>query len=421
MAGTYRSDAVSTVRRNRIYLFAGAFPYILAFGFLAFALFTGSTPALIPVPHLLMFGTLGLAVAYRANKDPVYEPGELEISDSEVRHAGRLLAPRDELVDGVLVPDLEHPRVQVRRKGAKAPLLFGVKSEQEGHTLLRALGFDVTQSVAELRGASDMLRWSVLKQLAYILIPVFGVFMPASMAAAALLGPASAPVAILLILALVTYIFGMVFSPTKVRIGVDGVVIRWMRRERFVPFSKVKEVRKYKQNSGTKTYVGVELVLREGGVERIVCGQQGWIKTDVDLMLGRIQEAYELHNEMGTEAATPNLIARGARTTEAWVTALRGIGAGASTDLRTAPVPAESLLRVVEDASASPALRVGAAVAALAGQPEAKPRIRVAATTTASPKLRIALERVIEAPDDEEAIAEAIAEVEAGEAGSTSV
>jgi hypothetical protein len=75
MAKAYRSDAVSTVRRNRVYLFAGAFPYLLAFGFLAFALFAQSIPALIPVPHLLMFGTLGLAVAYRVNKDPVYEPG----------------------------------------------------------------------------------------------------------------------------------------------------------------------------------------------------------------------------------------------------------------------------------------------------------------------------------------------------------
>ncbi|NUO49549.1 MAG: hypothetical protein HOV80_11900 [Polyangiaceae bacterium] len=419
MAETYRSDAVSTVRRNRIYLFAGAFPYLLAFGFLAFALFSGSIPALIPVPHLLMFGTLGLAVAYRANKDPVYQPGELEISDTEVRHAGRLLARRDELVDGVLVPNLEHPRVQVRKKGFKAPLLFGVKNEQEGHALLRALGFDVTQSVAELRGASDILRWSVAKQLLAILVPVFGLFVPAAMASVALLGPSSPPVTILLVLALVTYVFTMTFSPTKVRIGVDGVVLRWMRRERFVPFSRVKEVRKYQQTRGTKTYVGVELLLRDGGVERIVCGQAGWIKTDVDQILGRIKEAYELHKEMGSESATPNLLARGARTTEAWVTALRGIGAGANTDLRTAPVPAESLLRVVEDASASPALRVGAAVAALAGQPDAKPRIRVAATTTASPKLRIALERVADAPDDEQAIAEAIAEVEAAEAEST--
>ncbi len=418
MTETYRSDAVATVRRNRIYLFAGALPYLLALVLLGFALVSGSIPVLIPIPHLLIFGTLGLGLAYRANKDPVYEPGALEITDTEVHHAGRLLARRDELIDGVLVPDLEHPCVRVRRKGAKVPLLFGVKNEQEGHALLRALGFDVTQSVAELKGASDIFRWSVLKQLAYTLVPVFGVFVPASMAATTL-GPAGAPLTMLLVLALVTYIFGLVFSPTNVRIGVDGVAIKWLRRERFVPFSKVKEVRKYSHVSGTKTYVGVELVLHAGGVERIVCGQKGWIKTDVEQMLGRIREAYELHKEMGSEAATPNLLARGARTTEAWVTALRGIGAGASTDLRTAPVPPESLLRVVEDASASPALRVGAAVAALAGQPEAKPRIRVAATTTASPKLRIALERVMETPDDEQAIAEAIAEVEAGEATST--
>lgn len=410
---TYRSDRVSTVHRNRIYLFAGAFPFLLGLLAIGFGVATGTVPFLIPAPHLLLFGTIGFFLAYRLNKHPVLHPGALEITDTEVRHAGKLLARRDELIDGVLVPDPSGMRVRVRRKGLKEQLLFSVGDDDQGHALLRALGFDVTQSVAELKGASDIFRWPVWKQLLAVLAPVFGVIVPASAIGSAVLGQAAGAMSLLIVPA-IAFIFTLVFSPTHVRIGVDGVVIRWMRRERFVPFSQVTKVQKYTYSSGTKTYVGVELVLKGGGAERVVCGQQGWIKTDVDQMLGRINEAFELHREMGGEAA-PNLLARGERSTRAWVTALRGIGAGANTDLRTAPVPAESLLRVVEDASAAPALRVGAAVAALAGQPDAKPRIRVAAGTTASPKLRIALERVAETPDDEEAIAEVIGELEASE------
>jgi hypothetical protein len=59
--------------------------------------------------------------------------------------------------------------------------------------------------------------------------------------------------------------------------------------------------------------------------------------------------------------------------------------------------------------------RAGAALAALSTpEPTAKERIRVAAESSASPKLRVALTRIAEAPPgDEEALAEALAELDA--------
>jgi hypothetical protein len=51
----------------------------------------------------------------------------------------------------------------------------------------------------------------------------------------------------------------------------------------------------------------------------------------------------------------------------------------------------------------------------MTASPEAKDRIRIAAGTTASPKLRVALETVADGPEDEEAIAEAIAALESGD------
>ncbi len=412
MGEVYRSGDISRVRRNRVYLFAGAFPLLLAAMFTVIALATAATPMLIPIPHLLIFGALGLGLAYRANKDPVLLRGALEIDDAEVRQGGAVLARRDELIDGVLVPERGATRVRVRRKGLAPPLLFDVKDEGEGRALLRALGFDVTQSVAELKGASEVFTWSLPKQLAVLLGPIFLGFVPATIGLAALLPTVGVAAVPFLVLLLLTYVFGLVFSPTRVRVGVDGIVIRWLDRERFVAFADVTAVKKYKHRSGGKTYAGVELTLRDGSTERIVCGQEGWIEPDVEQMLGRIREAFALHGKSGGELA-PSLLARGRRSTREWVTALRGIGAGASSDLRTAPVPPESLLRVVEDAAAAPVMRVGAAVAALAGEPDATARVRVAAGPTASPKLRIALERVADSPEDEAAIADAIAELEA--------
>lgn len=410
----WRSAAAGLLRRNRIYLFAGATPLLLGLGFILGALLTGTTELLIPVPHTLIFGTLGLAYAYRSNKDPIRLPGALEITGTEILQDGARIALREHLVDGVLAPEEGKMRVRVRRKGGGLPLLFEVRDREQGHEVLRALGFDVTQSVAELRGASDLFRWSFWKQLAYILLPLFFLFIPLITAGTAALGPHFAPFVGFMVLALLTYVFGLTFTPTRVRVGIDGVVARWMNKERFIPFSRVADVRKYTQRSGGKTYVGVELALDAGGVERIVCGQEGWMSTDVEEMLGRIREALELHRKSGGDVA-PDLLARGSRDVRNWVTTLRAIGTGASAGLRTAPIPHDALIRIVEDAGKAPQLRVGAAVAALAAGPEAKERIRIAAGTTASPKLRVALETVAEQPEDEEAIAEAMSELETEE------
>lgn len=76
-------------------------------------------------------------------------------------------------------------------------------------------------------------------------------------------------------------------------------------------------------------------------------------------------------------------------------------------------VPRDVLLRIVEDSHAAPLERASAAVAAIeSGDDDAKKRVRVAAGATASPKLRIALDRIVES-SDEQAIVEALDELEA--------
>jgi hypothetical protein len=413
VSAVLRSDSIALLRRNRAYLTAGALPFALGIGFIVAALVTGTAELLIPVPHSAILGALAFAYAYRSNKDPVALPGPLEITEGEIRYNGERLASRKELADGVIVPDEGKVRVRLRKKSGGRDLLFEVADRAEGHALLRALGFDATQSVAEVRGASDALRWPVSKMLAYILLPIFFLFMPLVLAGGFALGPTGMPVfGVFMVLALLTYIFGLVLSPTRVRIGVDGVLAKWVNTERFIPFSRVTEVRKYSHESAGKTYLGVELALEDGTAERILCGQEGWTKTEQDEMFERIREAYELHQSSGGDLP-PEVLVRGDRNAREWVNALRAIGSGASADMRTAPVHPDALIRIVEDARAPAELRVGAAVAAIAGGADARERVRIAAETTASEKLRVALETVARSEDDEEAIAEALEGLEA--------
>ena len=407
----FRSETAARFRHNRLYLGAALTPYLLGLTFVFFAAVTQTVAVLVPVPHSLIFGTLALAYALKANKDPVRLPGPLVVTETELRHDGELVARREDLKDGILVPEDGKTLVRIRKKGLHLPLLFEVTDEEEGRALLRALGFDTTQTVAELRAASDLFRWSLWKQLAYLLVPVFFVFLPLLFTGVLTLGPNGGPFATLLGLALASYMVGLTMTPTRVRIGVDGVAATWMNRARFIPFTRVTEVRKFAKRTGTKTYVGIEIVLDDGSIEEIVCGQEGWLRGDIEQMLSRIQDALELNRRTGGDVA-PELLARGSKSPRDWVTLLRGVGAGARADLRTPVVPLDALLRILQDAKKPPQIRVGAAVAAMAGAPDVRDRIRVAAETTASPKLRIALETVAEHPEDEEAIAEAIEALE---------
>ena len=90
---------------------------------------------------------------------------------------------------------------------------------------------------------------------------------------------------------------------------------------------------------------------------------------------------------------------RAGRDPATWLRELRALRTHA-THYRSTAVTDDALWSVVEDPRIDPAARAGAA-AALADSPDAAARIRVAAESTASPRLRVALARIAEAPGDE--------------------
>jgi hypothetical protein len=95
---------------------------------------------------------------------------------------------------------------------------------------------------------------------------------------------------------------------------------------------------------------------------------------------------------------------------------LRAIGTGANADHRTAPISRDQLWQIVEHAGSRPSARAGAAIALAEGLDDAgRVRLQKAAGATASPKIRVAIEKAATSPSDEE-LREALAELEQEEA-----
>lgn len=366
----------------------------------ALAIATGVPPIALGTIHSVLFGTMALSYGYRSTKNARVERGDLTVTDGALGFGGERLATRDELKQGFLIPDGVGAFVRLERKSRLAPaIVLRVEREAEGQELLRALGFDAGHSAAELRIASGIVAMPVANQLLLLLLPVLG-FAVSVVAIGALLHAAGGPFVVLMIVMLMTWIFGLAFTPTKVRIGTDGIVTRWLGRERFIPHASVKAFAVYDEIVGTKRQHGVKLTTPSGEEIRLPTGQTDLGAAEAARLHARIREARDA-GSAGNAAVTSLL--RGGRSARAWLQALRAAGSEGAQGLRVPAVPHETLLRVVEDASADETARVSAAIAALASDDEStKQRVRVAAEVSASPKLRVALDRIVESASDDE-------------------
>jgi hypothetical protein len=115
----------------------------------------------------------------------------------------------------------------------------------------------------------------------------------------------------------------------------------------------------------------------------------------------RLSEAIAAYHESATDRGGAAL-RRGTRTVRQWVAALRAIGSGANADMRTAPLPRERLLRIVEDPASPEEERAAAAVALATEQDDdGHARMRIVAMHVAAPRLRVAIEAAAKADDAE--------------------
>lgn len=198
------------------------------------------------------------------------------------------------------------------------------------------------------------------------------------------------------------------FALPELRVGTDGVAIQRRGRDEYVPYEELEAV---------EAKAETVLIRRVDGTTDSLSTRtaQGGDKGDPDQVLevvAAIQAAMEARG-LSRSAGARALVERQGRTIDAWRAALVGLVERGS-DYRQSSLTSEDLVRVLEDPSAPPEQRIGAALGlrGLAG-PEGEgtlSKIRIAAAATANPRVRIALSKAADDELDEAAVEEACEE-----------
>lgn len=398
MSQPYRSDRAAQVQPNRLLVATSALASAAAV----------ASPLLGGKPWVgasFLFGLLAFAAfaSLRQRRWPRLERGLIEADETGVRRDGRLLVARAEVRQGLAVPVGEGCLVRLDRGWPRSPVDIVVWNEEEGRRLLVALGLDASQSAVDLRGASG---YHVLSQAAKLAIGAG--LMATWFFFQAFQRGTTGLVAVLALLALSRFAAG---GRSRIRVGVDGVHFRWLWMSEFTAFSDVRGILLKKEEKAEI----LELTLHDGAKRRIPLDVGN--DEDASFSYRRVLQAYEAYRER-QGSGDIEALARAGRDPAAWLTALRSLAAGANAGMRTAPVPPERLWSILNDPSAPAAARAGAAAAlsSVATGSERR-KIRIAADAIAEPRLRVAVEKAADEAVDEPALAEAIAEVDAAQAG----
>ena len=400
---------VALLRRNREVLALGFLPFVAAAAFVLLA--RHATPDYAQSSARFMLVLLGLislgaglissSNAVFGNPKRVAVSGQLVIGEAAVDFDGRRLAQRRSLRAGFLIPETSSSLLRLERRWPRAAIDLRVSDEEEARALLRALGFDASQSMVELELASRV-RAEPISVVVSWMVWCFGIVGALAVPAALISstrGPWTVPLVGLGTLVLAVWAV-LVSRTTFVLVGTDGLLIRWFWSTRFVPHREIREVQAYGSSYGQ----GVQLELSSRRALRLPIRRRytdALTSQEVDRVGHRILQTLELFRERES-AGEAQLPERGGRALAAWIRSLRAAGSGAAGDHRTAPVVPETLWRIAEDPAMDKLARAAAAIALSAGADTSrKPRLRRMADVTADPDLRGLLEATAEDADEE--------------------
>jgi hypothetical protein len=347
----------------------------------------------------------GLATAlfwsWAANPFPARRRGKMHVDGAGVVMDGDLVLPRRALAAAFRV-SFAQPIVRLRpRRGSPVDLL--VEDDEGADAVVDALGLSVGESTVTYFAIAGKRPWLPVAWLAGVgalsLAGTMTLLARGRGADALALHPfwASAVYA-------ATVLWVLARSRVSVDVGADGVLLRRVFGQRFVPYEAIAGV--------VVEPPAVRIDLRTG--ERVeLCPNR--LQDPQEAMATRIAEALARFEATRGAAGPEALVSPGGRSAGRWVRDVRE--AARATDYREARLDEEALWRVLEDASAPSATRAGAALAlsSVSSIDESShARLRVAADACAEPRLRVALTRVADGAEDAE-IQEALsALIEAG-------
>lgn len=349
---------------------------------------------------------LGLAgVLVSAWRSPRRGVARVEGGDLVLDREGDLRRiPLAALRAGVVVPDAFGHAARVEIELASGDQVFAeVESVAAGEGLLAAAGIDAAQ-----RRCSVPLRapaGAALRRGGALVVTILGAFMalgfvvgPSNHA-----GPGLVP-AWLFATGAAMLLAARVARPKSITIGADGIVIPELLRDRFVPFADVLGVHA----------AGPRLVLTlRGEAAPLLLDTAADAALTVSL---RIREALTARSQAPAAQARLDRLARGDRTIGAWREAAAHL-LGQAGDYRAAAFSEDDLAALLASPDASAEHRLGAALALASAGEAPRARVRVAADACASPRMRVALEKIAGGEVDDDAVAEALAaEAEAAEA-----
>ncbi len=384
------------------------------------AAFAGRT--MLPLAVVLAF--VGLFVGRALLTNPRKRRGSLTVTADAIEIDGEPVVARQKVTGAYVVPGsyegLGGAVVELTRRGLPT-IRLGVGSVDAARRVLAELGMDTHQrrqtftaksvSEAQLRIRQFV---GIAAFLPYVVFRIVASAMPH--------GPSESAIVMAAVGAAVAALaIGGTMMSGKVDVGADGILLRWLTRRTFIPIADIESVRMHQQPSFRGMTAVLEIVRKNGPSKVIVVGSinrgrrydeaNAGVLRRADALAERIREAIA---DRDAAAADPvRLPARGARTADVWLADLRKVGS--RDDYRADAAPdVHALFRVVEDPAKDAATR--AAAAAVLGptlDDEGRKRLRVAASASAAPKLRVALEAA--AGKDDEALKEALAEIEDGE------
>ena len=287
---------------------------------------------------------------------------------------------REQITDAVVVPAPD-PSLDVHLAGGNV-LSITLPCEERGHEGLEALGFSPMERRISIRLASIQR----MVAAGCIGLPVIGIVLAAVSGALHDIGmpKTTSELVFLLVAFSSTWLLVRAQKPHEVVVGMDGVVVRRAFSRTYHSYADI-EIVQAQDN---------ELRWRLRGTKWFAAAAKGEPRL-VQAAAKRIDLARRTGALVEDGARVRELLDRKGRTLAEWRTALSGLLLQGG-DYRNATVTEEALLAVLEDPGENRGRRIGAAMILRIAVPEAAPRIRIAAETSADDELRAALERAAE-------------------------
>ncbi len=369
-------DDVLIVRHNRIILAAAGAPLALGSALAVAGVWHAAIDLVGVGVALAWLGAGTLFYAWARNPGRVLEQARARADAGGLYFNGELALSAPRVRGGWVEPHLAGlPTVHIRAC-RRADMALVVRSLDQARALLAALEVDPTRAPAHL--------WTLARPLGEP--RAFGptaCLLGLAVVLGAVLGQA-APLALALAAVALIVLFAGVAVPTRVMVGADGVLMRWLGTENFVPWSSVVAIEPFDG--------GVVLALAKGQwlTLRMPAAHQRY-HPEREAVVERMQVAWRAHARTETDEAAAGLVRREGNRTREWVRAMRTL-MSTEQGYRQAALPPERLWRVVEDPSAEGTARIGAAVALAASLDDAgRERLRAAAAACVEPRVRVAL------------------------------